>query len=163
MRCCGLVNLYPIRIVSLTQGSRSFWFRVWIGAWLKSTMRPVRDCVPHRVFRAKRVQTVGVRDTGDLGPAVSGVSKSYVTYFPDLAFPGSDTPEPIIDIDDIADLVVAVLPEEVHIDERYEVTAPRLMTCAEMSEVLATTLGRPIEHFPVIFEDVHAGVAARKP
>lgn len=77
-----------------------------------------------------------------------------------LPMPGGDMPEPIIDIDDIADVVVAVLTEEGHIGERYEVTGPRLMTFAEMAEVLSTVLGRPIQHIPITFEDFHANVAA---
>ena len=168
-------------------------------------------------------------------PALSGVSKAYVTYFPDLAFPGAvekleaftkvarttglehivllsgrgehfasigeevvrnsglpftivraawfaqnfsegylrdpilggvlpmpggDIVEPIIDIDDIADVVVAALTEEGHLGERYEVTGPRLMTFAEMAHVLATTLGRHIQHIPISFEEFHANVAA---
>jgi len=77
-----------------------------------------------------------------------------------LPMPGGDIKEPIIDIDDIADVVVAALTEEGHIGERYEVTGPRLMTFAEMGEVLSTTLGRPIRHIPITFEDFHANVAA---
>ncbi|MDX8350189.1 NmrA family NAD(P)-binding protein [Cognatiyoonia sp. IB215446] len=77
-----------------------------------------------------------------------------------LPMPGGDIAEPIIDIDDIADVVVAVLTEEGHIGERYEVTGPRLMTFAEMAEVLSTTLGRHIQHIPIAFEDFHANVAA---
>ncbi len=169
------------------------------------------------------------------GPVLNGVSKAYVTYFPDLAFPGAvekleaftkaakvaglehivllsgrgehfasmgedvvrnsglpftivraawfaqnfsegylrdpilggvlpmpggDTPEPIIDIDDIADVVVAALTEDGHLGERYEVTGPRLMTFADMAEVLSTALGRHIQHIPISFEDFHANVAA---
>ncbi len=77
-----------------------------------------------------------------------------------LPMPGGDIAEPIIDIDDIADVVVAALTEEGHLGERYEVTGPRLMTFAEMAEVLSTTLGRPIQHIPITFEDFHANVAA---
>jgi uncharacterized protein YbjT (DUF2867 family) len=174
-------------------------------------------------------------DPATWAPILSGVSKAYVTYFPDLAFPGAvekleafakvaketglqhivllsgrgehfatmgeeiirnsglpftivraawfaqnfsegylrdpilggvlpmpagDIKEPIIDIDDIADVVVAALTEEGHIGERYEVTGPRLMTFADMAEVLSTTLGRPIQHIPIAFEDFHANVAA---
>jgi uncharacterized protein YbjT (DUF2867 family) len=77
-----------------------------------------------------------------------------------LPMPGGETPEPIIDIDDIADVVVAALTEEGHIGERYEVTGPRLMTFAEMAEILSTTLGRHIQHVPITFEDFHANVAA---
>lgn len=77
-----------------------------------------------------------------------------------LPMPGGDVAEPIIDIDDIADVVVAALTEDGHVGERYEVTGPRLMIFAEMAEVLTTTLGRPIQHIPISFEDFHANVAA---
>ncbi len=174
-------------------------------------------------------------DPATWAPVLSGVSKAYVTYFPDLAFPGAiekletfakvglDTglqhivllsgrgehfasmgeetvrnsglgftivrsawfaqnfsegylrdpilegvlpmpggtiAEPIIDIDDIADVVVAALTEDGHLGERYEVTGPRLMTFAQMAEVLSNTLNRPIRHIPITFEDFHANVAA---
>lgn len=77
-----------------------------------------------------------------------------------LPMPGGDMPEPIIDIDDIADVVVAALTEDGHQGERYEVTGPRLMTFAEMAEVLTETLGRPIQYVPISFDDFHANVAA---
>lgn len=77
-----------------------------------------------------------------------------------LPMPGGDIAEPIIDIDDIADVVVAALTEDGHLGERYEVTGPRLMTFAEMAEVLTTALGRPIQHIPISFEDFYANVAA---
>ena len=68
--------------------------------------------------------------------------------------------EPIIDVEDIADVVVAALTDESHLGERYEVTGPRLMTFAEMADALSATLGRPIQHIPITFEDFHANVAA---
>ena len=77
-----------------------------------------------------------------------------------LPMPGGNIAEPIIDIDDIADVVVAALTEEGHLGERYEVTGPRLMTFADMAEVLSTTLQRRIRHIPITFEDFHANVAA---
>lgn len=77
-----------------------------------------------------------------------------------LPMPGGDMPEPIIDIDDIADVVVTALTEEGHLGARYEVTGPRLMTFAEMAEVLSDTLGREIRHVPITFEAFHANVAA---
>lgn len=76
-----------------------------------------------------------------------------------LPMPGGNIAEPIIDIDDIAEVVVTALTEEGHLGERYEVTGPRLMTFAEMAQVLSTTLGRPIQHVPIAFEDFHANVA----
>jgi len=77
-----------------------------------------------------------------------------------LPMPGGDVAEPIIDIDDIADVVVATLTEQGHIGELYEVTGPRLMTFAEMAEVLSDATGRHIQHIPITFEEFHANVAA---
>ncbi len=76
-----------------------------------------------------------------------------------LPMPGGMIQEPIIDIEDIADVVVAALTEPGHTGNLYEVTGPRLMTFAEMAEVLASAIGRPIQHIPISFEDFHANVA----
>jgi len=76
-----------------------------------------------------------------------------------LPMPGGDTPEPIIDIDDIADVAVAALTEEGHKGELYEVTGPRLMTFADMAAELSGAIGRPIRHIPISFEDFHANIA----
>lgn len=77
-----------------------------------------------------------------------------------LPMPGGDVAEPIIDIDDIADVVVAALTEDGHTGELYEVTGPRPMTFAEMAGALSEATGRPIQHLPITFEDFHANVAA---
>ena len=77
-----------------------------------------------------------------------------------LPMPGGDIAEPIIDIDDIADVAVAALTETGHRGKLYEVTGPRLMTFAEMAEVLGQAIGRPIQHIPISFDDFHANVAA---
>ena len=76
-----------------------------------------------------------------------------------LPMPGGDIAEPIIDIDDIADVAVGALTEEGHQGELYEVTGPRLMTFAEMADELAKATGRPIQHIPITFEDFHANIA----
>lgn len=77
-----------------------------------------------------------------------------------LPMPGGMIQEPIIDIDDIADVVVATLTEEGHRGELYEVTGPRLMSFADMAEVLSHAMGRPVQHVPIRFEDFHANIAA---
>ncbi|MEM8580317.1 MAG: NmrA family NAD(P)-binding protein [Pseudomonadota bacterium] len=76
-----------------------------------------------------------------------------------LPMPGGMIKEPIIDIDDIADVVVAALTENNHQGRLYEVTGPRLMSFAEMAETLSAAIGRPIQHIPITFEDFHANVA----
>jgi len=77
-----------------------------------------------------------------------------------LPMPGGDIAEPIIDIEDIADVAVAALTEGGHKGRLYEVSGPRLMTFAEMAEVLSEATGRRIQHIPISFEDFHANVAA---
>ena len=77
-----------------------------------------------------------------------------------LPMPGGMIREPIIDIDDIADVAVAALTEDGHKGQLYEVTGPRLMSFADMAEALSSALGRPVRHIPISFDDFHANVAA---
>lgn len=76
-----------------------------------------------------------------------------------LPMPGGDTPEPIIDIEDIADVVVAALTEDGHRGALYEVTGPRLLTFAQMAAELSQAIGHDIRHIPISFEDFHANIA----
>lgn len=76
-----------------------------------------------------------------------------------LPMPGGDIAEPIIDVDDIADVVVAALTEDGHRGALYEVTGPRLMTFADMATELSRATGREIQHIPISFEDFHANIA----
>jgi len=76
-----------------------------------------------------------------------------------LPMPGGDTPEPIIDIDDIADVAVAALSEHGHKGALYEVTGPRLMTFADMADELSTAIGHQIRHIPISFEEFHTNIA----
>ncbi|MEM8956505.1 MAG: NAD(P)H-binding protein [Pseudomonadota bacterium] len=76
-----------------------------------------------------------------------------------LPMPGGDVREPIIDIEDIADVVVAALTESRHSGALYEVTGPRLLSFADMAGTLSKALGRPIQHVPISFEEFHASVA----
>jgi uncharacterized protein YbjT (DUF2867 family) len=77
-----------------------------------------------------------------------------------LPMPGGEIAEPIIDIEDIADVAVAALTQDGHKGKLYEVTGPRLMTFADMADTLSAATGRPIRHLPISFEDFHANVAA---
>ncbi|OOY18247.1 NAD(P)H-binding protein [Thioclava sp. DLFJ4-1] len=76
-----------------------------------------------------------------------------------LPMPGGNVAEPIIDIDDIAEVVVAALTEDGHKGELYEVTGPRLMTFADMAGELSRATGREIRHIPISFEAFHEAVA----
>jgi uncharacterized protein YbjT (DUF2867 family) len=76
-----------------------------------------------------------------------------------LPMPGGDVAEPILDIDDIADVAVAALTEEGHKGELYEVTGPQLMSFADMAAELSQALGSEIRHVPISFEQFHANIA----
>ena len=75
-----------------------------------------------------------------------------------VPMPGGDVLEPIVDVDDIADVAVAALTEPGHDGALYEVTGPRLMTFAAMAETLSKASGRTITHLPISFEDFHAAL-----
>ncbi|OWU71597.1 NAD(P)H-binding protein [Phaeobacter sp. 22II1-1F12B] len=75
-----------------------------------------------------------------------------------LPMPGGEVREPIVDVDDIADVAVAALSEPGHDGELYEVTGPRLMTFAEMAAELSVASGRQVAHLPISFEDFHAAL-----
>ena len=76
-----------------------------------------------------------------------------------LPMPAGDVREPIIDVDDIADVAVAALTEDGHAGELYEVTGPRLMTFADMAAELSRAMGRTVQYLPISFEDFHAEIA----
>ncbi|WP_417840012.1 NAD(P)H-binding protein [Tritonibacter scottomollicae] len=76
-----------------------------------------------------------------------------------LPMPGGDIAEPIIDIDDIADVAVAALTEDRHRGQLYEVTGPRLMSFADMADDLSQAIGHEIRHVPISFEEFHGTIA----
>lgn len=75
-----------------------------------------------------------------------------------IALPDVDTPEPFVDVDDIADVAVAALSEAGHVGEVYEVTGPRMLTLAEVAAELSSATGRSIEYVPVPHDAFVAGV-----
>lgn len=66
-----------------------------------------------------------------------------------ITLPAGDIPEPFVDVNDIADVVVAALTEEGHDSEIYELTGPRAMTFAEVADEIARACRREI-HFESI-------------
>lgn len=76
-----------------------------------------------------------------------------------LPMPGGDVAEHIIDIDDIADVVVAALTEDGHKGELYEVNGPRLMSFADMVGELSRATGCEIRYIPISFEAFQANIA----
>lgn len=76
-----------------------------------------------------------------------------------IALPAGATPEPFVDVDDIADVAVAALSESGHAGEVYEVTGPRLMTLNDVAAELSRATGRSITYEQVPHEAFVAGVA----
>lgn len=76
-----------------------------------------------------------------------------------LPMPGGAVREPIIDIDDVADVAVAALTEGGHEGEFDEVTARHLLSFADMAAELSAAIGRPIQHIPISFEEFYANAA----
>ncbi len=66
-----------------------------------------------------------------------------------ITLPAGATPEPFVDVDDIADVAIAALSEPGHAGEVYEVTGPRLMTFADVASELSQATGRTIDYVQV--------------
>jgi uncharacterized protein YbjT (DUF2867 family) len=74
-----------------------------------------------------------------------------------VAFPAGATPEPFIDVDDIADVVAAALTEDGHSGRLYEVTGPRLLTFEAAIDTISAAAGREIRYLPITPEEYAAG------
>jgi uncharacterized protein YbjT (DUF2867 family) len=77
----------------------------------------------------------------------------------EVALPAGDTPEPFVDVDDIADVAVAALTGDRHIGELYELTGPRLLTFAQAIEEISRATGREIGYVPISISEFAAGAA----
>ncbi len=77
-----------------------------------------------------------------------------------LPMPGGDIAEPIIDIDDLADVVVAALTDDRHNGQTYEATGPRLLTFLEVADILSGAIGRRVDYLPITFDEFHAELMA---
>jgi uncharacterized protein YbjT (DUF2867 family) len=71
----------------------------------------------------------------------------------EVALPAGPVPEPFIDADDIADVVVAALTDERHANRLHEVTGPRAITFPEAVGEIASGLGRPVRYTQITPED----------
>ncbi len=78
----------------------------------------------------------------------------------EIALPAGDTPEPFVDVDDIADVAVAALTEAGHHGEVYEVTGPRLMTFHDIATELSRATGREIRYTEIPHDAFIDAVAA---
>jgi uncharacterized protein YbjT (DUF2867 family) len=77
----------------------------------------------------------------------------------EFALPVGDVPEPFVDTDDIADVVVAALTEDGHVGELYELTGPRMLSFRQAIEEIAEATGREIRYVAVTMEEYEAAMA----
>lgn len=63
-----------------------------------------------------------------------------------VALPAGSVEEPFVDVDDIADVVVAALTESGHDGMVYEVTGPRLLTFQDAVATIAKASGRQVSY-----------------
>ncbi len=76
-----------------------------------------------------------------------------------ITLPAADVPEPFVDANDIADVVVASLTEEGHTYEIYEVTGPRMLTFAELAKEISSAAGRDVQFVQIPREVFAAAIA----
>ncbi|MEH2608813.1 NmrA family NAD(P)-binding protein [Bradyrhizobium sp. AZCC 1693] len=81
----------------------------------------------------------------------------------EIALPAGAVPEPFIDADDIAEVVVAALTDRRHAGKAYEVTGPRALTFAQAVAEIAAAAGRPVEYRQVAPEDFAARMRPHAP
>ena len=66
-----------------------------------------------------------------------------------VALPVDDVQEPFVDVDDIADVVVATLTDDRHVGRLYELTGPRLLSFRDAVAEIGKATGRDITFMPV--------------
>jgi uncharacterized protein YbjT (DUF2867 family) len=63
-----------------------------------------------------------------------------------MALPDGSGSDPLLDVDDIADVVVKALQTDDHIGRLYELTGPRVMTLDEVAATLTGAVGRNVQY-----------------
>ncbi len=66
-----------------------------------------------------------------------------------IAVPARNIPEPFVDVNDIADVVVAALTEDGHAGQVYEVTGPRALTFEDLAVEISRAVARDVSFVPV--------------
>lgn len=73
-----------------------------------------------------------------------------------VALPRGETPEPFVDADDIADVVVEALVNNKHVGKMYELTGPRLLTFKHVVAEISNLSGRSIQFHSLTIEEYAA-------
>lgn len=66
-----------------------------------------------------------------------------------ITLPDVATPEPFVDVDDIAEVATVALTQPGHAGEVYEVTGPSMLTLADVAAAISDATGRTISYVPV--------------
>src|SRR5262249_31757345 len=70
-----------------------------------------------------------------------------------VSLPVDQVREPFVDADDIADVVVAALTDDRHVDQQYELTGPRLLSFRDAVAEIGAAAGRDISFVSVPIAD----------
>ena len=70
-----------------------------------------------------------------------------------VSLPVDDVAEPFVDVDDIADVVVATLTDDRHVGELYELTGPRLLGFRDAVAEIGMAAGRHIAFLSVPIDE----------
>ena len=81
----------------------------------------------------------------------------------EIALPAGAVPEPFVDADDIAEVVVAALTDVRHLNRLYEVTGPRALTFAEAVGEISAGTGRSVRYTQISPEDFVVTMRAYAP
>jgi uncharacterized protein YbjT (DUF2867 family) len=69
-----------------------------------------------------------------------------------VALPKNEALVPYVDVDDIADVVVAVLLSDVHNAKIYQLTGPRTLTFEQVTKEISKATGRDIQFEPITMD-----------
>jgi len=76
-----------------------------------------------------------------------------------IALPMGDVAEPIVDADDIAEVVAASLTDTSHNDKAYDLSGPEALTHEQLASELSDAVGRVIRYQPISLAEFRAGLA----
>ncbi len=77
-----------------------------------------------------------------------------------IAMPAGDTPEPFVDIDDLAAVAIHALLRDDLVGRTLELTGPELLTFTEAASALSTTTGGSVEYRSCTAAEFAAGAEA---
>ena len=76
----------------------------------------------------------------------------------ELILPNTQSLEPFVDVDDIADVVVSVLTDSKHNHKIYEMTGPELISFRKATSTIATTLSKDIKYSEISMDEYVAAL-----